>query len=352
MKNTRLSRFLSGKIFQLLCLIIVVVAITYIVKPTAFNRMNLRQLMNNITNVMIFVCAVSPLLLCGAIDWSGSAIAICGMLTFALLLWQFPDIPWPIMLIPALLVGSILGYINSLFIVKLNLVAFIVTMVMAIVWSRTAQWIMESRPVMISNKSFYDLSSIALFNVIPLFFILAVVLIALASFILMKTEFGRSVLMCGGNSAAARLAGLNPNRVKTILFVSSGCVATIAGLVYAAQYRMATHMAFAIGTPPHMGAFTGSIIGGVSMFGGTGSLASAAMGVALAQLLSYALTSMGANNWVSGLLNGMLLIIAMSIDSFTRSMMLRRLGVKTSGTRMEKLIAILLVLCAAFTLYA
>ena len=333
MKNTRLNRFLSGKIFQLLCLIIVIIAITYVVQPKAFNGSNVRQLMNNITIIMIFVCGVSPLLLCGAIDWAGSAIATCGMVAFAMLLRQFPDVPWPIMLIPTLLVGCILGYINSFFIIRLNLVAFIASMAMATVLNGVAQWILESLPIPIANRSFYDLSGVFVFDVIPLFFILAVVLIALSSLILMKTEFGRSVLMCGGNSTAARLAGLNPNRVRTILFISSGFVSTIGGLVYAAQYRMATHMAFT-GTMPHMRAFTGSMIGGVSMFGGTGSLVGAAMGVALTSLLAYALTSMGAPLWVTNLLNGLILIIAMSIDSFTRNMMFRRLGVKASGSRM------------------
>jgi ribose/xylose/arabinose/galactoside ABC-type transport system permease subunit len=330
MKVTRLRLFLRGKIFQLLCLVALILVITLLVAPNAYNTSNLRQIMNNITIYAVFVCAVAPLLMSGGIDFSGSAIATCAMLVFARLLQLFPSVPWPVLLIPMLLVGGILGAINSFFIVKLNLIAFILTMAMATVLNGLATWSIKAVAIQITNKSFTNLSASFLFDIIPVFFIFAAVLVTLYTIMLMKTSVGRSILMCGGNPVAARLAGLNPNKIRAALYINSGVIASIGGVIWAAQNRMAVHSAFTM-TQPHMTAFIGSLIGGVSFFGGSGSLGGAFLGVALMQFLAYSLQTMGVPIWINALINGMLLIVALTIDDVSRRMRMKKLGIKAGG---------------------
>lgn len=330
MNVSRLRLFLRGKIFQLLCLVLFIVVITLIVAPNAYNTSNLRQIMNNITIYAVFVCGVAPLLMCGGIDFAGSAFATCAMIVFARLLELFPSVPWPVMLIPVFAVGAILGALNAFFIIRLNLIAFIFTMAMATVFNGIAIWSIKAVAIQITNKSFTNISAMFLFDVIPVFFIIAAVLVAIYTIMLMKTSVGRSILMCGGNPIAARLAGLNPSKIRTALYINSGIIASIGGLIWAAQNRMAAHTAFTM-TQPHMSAFIGSLLGGVSFFGGSGSLGGAFMGVALIQLLGYSLQTMGVPIWINALLNGMLLVIALTIDDVSRRIRMRKLGIKTGG---------------------
>ncbi len=330
MKVTRLRLFLRGKIFQLLCLIALILVITLLVSPNAYNTANLRQIMNNITIYAIFICGMAPLLMSGGIDFSGSAIGTCTMLVFARLLQLFPSVPWPVMLIPMILVGAILGAINSFFIIKLNLIAFILTMAMAQVLNGLATWSIKGVAIQITNKSFTNLSSSFLFDIIPVFFIFAAVLVALYTIMLMKTSVGRSILMTGGNPNAARLAGLNPNKIRSALYINSGVIASIGGVIWAAQNRMAAHTAFSM-TQPHMTAFIGALIGGVSFFGGSGSLGGAFLGVALIQFLAYSLQTMGVPIWINGFINGMLLIVALTIDDVSRRVRMKKLGIKAGG---------------------
>ena len=163
-----------------------------------------------------------------------------------------------------------------------------------------------------------------------MFFLFAVLLVIVYSIILFKMSFGRSVLMCGGNPAAARLAGLNPKKIRTILYINSGVIASLAGVIWAAQNKMAVHTAFMV-TQPHMTAFIGALLGGVSFFGGSGSLSGAFLGVALMQLLAYSLLTMGVNIWINGLINGMLLIVALTIDDISRRIRMKKLGIKAGS---------------------
>jgi ribose/xylose/arabinose/galactoside ABC-type transport system permease subunit len=286
--------------------------------------------MNTITIYAVFVCGVAPLLMCGGIDFAGSAFATCGMLVFARLLELFPGIPWPLMLIPLIIVGGVLGAMNAYLIVKLNLIAFIATMAMAGVFNGVANWSVQGVSIQVTNKAFTNLSGTFLLDIIPVFFVFAAVLVLLYSIMLMKTSFGRSILMCGGNPSAARLAGLNPNRIRTILYINSGIIASLAGAIWAAQNRMASYNAFTV-TTPHMRVFIGSLLGGVSFFGGSGSLGGAFLGVALMNLLAYSLQTIGVDIWINNLINGMLLIVALTIDDVSRRIRMKKLGIKAGG---------------------
>jgi len=325
--------FFHGKVFQLLCLIVVVISVTAAIRPSALNTANLRQILNNITVAGIFVCGVSPLLMSGSIDFSGSALGNIGGLVLAAVLSSIPGIPWPIAVVIALISGAILGLGNAFFVVKLNLVPFIATMGFGAAVTALGVWSVVSIPIPITVTAFTRLSAVFVFNVVPLFFVVVLAFVILYSIILNRTGFGRSVLMCGGNSYAARLAGLNPGKIKTILFVNSGLISALAGVIYASQSRFGNPNSFSTSIP-HMTAFIASILGGVSFFGGSGSLIGAFFGVALMNLLAYSLQSMGANLWINGLINGLLLIKALTIDDVSRRIRLRKMGIKASPTNM------------------
>jgi len=328
--NTRM--FLRSKVFQLLVLSIVVFGITTIVSPGWVNQPNLRRVLDNTIVTGIFLCAVAPLLMSGVIDFSGTATAVFSQVAF-IMIFDATGLPWGIVIIIAIIIGAAIGFVNSLLVVRLNLMAFIATMAMATVIGGIASWLSRNVIMPMTATELGQLSTIWFAGIIPLFFIVFLALIIIYSFILMKTTFGRSVLMCGGNQVAARLAGLNPKKIRTILFINSGAVASLVGVIHAAQNRSANAGTGGLNlSMPHMTAFIASILGGVSFFGGSGSLAGAFMGVILLELLSYSVLVMLLPAPITHFINGALLIIALTVDQVSLRMRMKKLGLKGGGS--------------------
>ena len=274
MQESRFRRIMRSKPIQLFAISLLVFIITTIVRPGWLNAPNIRLLLNMSVITGIFVCGFSPLLMSGALDFAGTSIGVICSLFFGMMLNA--GIPWPIAVILALAIGGLFGLMNAFFVVKLNLMAFIATMAVGTVLMGVGSWITNNIQIMITADGFNRLSLIWVANIIPFWFIFLGVVTAAYTIMLMKTRFGRSVVMCGGNQAAARLAGLNPKKIRTILFINSGAVSALAGLVWSSQNRMAVPgMGGMAANMPHFQAFIASILGGVSFFGGSGSLVGA-----------------------------------------------------------------------------
>jgi ribose transport system permease protein len=184
--------------------------------------------------------------------------------------------------------------------------------------------------VQITNGAFIHLSATYIFGTIPLMFVFTLVLFFLYSVMLRKTRFGRSIFMAGGNPSAARLAGLNPKRIKSILFVNNGVLCAIAGLMFASQQQMA-HPAALVNKMPHITSLIAALLGGVSFVGGTGSLFGAFFGIATIQLLDYALQTIGLPLWIISMVNGMLLVVAIAIDGHNMRKRFKALGMKMAS---------------------
>jgi len=330
MQVSRTRMFLRSKVFQLVVLSAIVFAITTITNPGWLNPFNMRRILDNTLIAGLFLCAVAPLLMSGVIDFSGTATAVLAQVAFVFI-FEATGLPWGIVAVIAIIIGAVIGLINAFFVVRLNLMAFIVTMAMGTVLGGIASWISRNVITPLTAASLNNLSTVWLFDIVPVFFVVFAVFIIAYSFILMKTTFGRSVLMCGGNQTAARLAGLNPNKIRAILFVNSGVIAAIVGIIHAAQNRSANASGGLVMSVPHMTAFIASILGGVSFFGGSGALAGAFMGVLLIELLGFALLVMGLPVPLTDFINGTLLLVALSIDQISLSLRMKKLGHKPSG---------------------
>ena len=324
-----IRRVIQSKIFQLLCIMAVILIATAIIKPTAFSLGNARQILNNVSYYGVFVIGMACILISGNIDFSMSGIATCAMLLFAEVLIWFPGVPWFVALLAALCAGAAAGLINAFFVQRLNLVPFIVTIATSSVFAGIAAWVTRGNQVHIKSVSFIRLSAIY-FGPIPLLFLFMLLLFFLYSAMLTWTRFGRSVFMAGGNQSAARLAGLNPKRIKSILYVNNGVLCSIAGLIWASQQQMA-HPTSLVTQMPHVTSLISVLLGGVSFVGGSGSLFGAFFGITTIQLLAYALQTMGLPLWIVSFVNGMLLVVAIAIDGYSMRKRFKKLGVKMAG---------------------
>jgi ribose transport system permease protein len=330
-KTSRGKRIIQSKVFQMLSFTAVVLLVTFIVRPGSFTLGNAQQILSTLSWSGVFLCGVAILLLVGGIDFAGSAHATCAMLLFAQILLWSPNLPWPVAMIVALIAGAVAGGVNAFFVNGLNLMPFIVTIGMSSIWGGIALWVTHGTQIQIRNMAFNNLSTLYIPGTpIPVLFLFMALLVVFYTAFIKKTSFGRSILMAGGNPAASRLAGLNPKRIRTILYINNGVLSALGALMWASQQKMASPTGLTA-LAPQMTALIATLLGGVSFIGGAGSLGGAFCGMVLINVLAYALQTMGLPLWLITLVNGMLLVVALTIDGINMQRRFKKLGVKMAG---------------------
>jgi ribose transport system permease protein len=210
----------------------------------------------------------------------------------------------------ALLVGCIVGLANGLVITRLRVVPFIATLAMLSVLSGLALNISGGLPVPGLPSSFNDLAYANLWA-IPVPVIVAVVTLVIAHLILRFSQFGRHVYAVGGNQEAARLSGIKIDRVKLAAYVVCGFCAAIGSVILTA--RVASGQP-SLGASLPLESVAAVVLGGVSLFGGRGSVVGVAFGVAFVTILSNGLNLLNVSSYTQMMVIGAALIIAVALD--------------------------------------
>jgi len=208
-------------------------------------------------------------------------------------------------IVACLVAGALVGAFNGLLVVKLRLNAFIVTLAVLILLRGITLG-------MTSGETLYDLPSAFLYIGaaswlgIPVSVWLAAFLFLVADLLLRRHRAGRAVYAVGGNAEAARAAGIRVDRVVLACFVLAGTLAALAGLVYSG---------FIASVPANQGqnliftVFAASVIGGISLNGGRGSMLGALSGVLLLGIIQNILTlSQIASFWINASFGAIILI--------------------------------------------
>lgn len=141
--------------------------------------------------------------------------------------------------------------------------------------------------------------------------IIFLVLFLIFAIILERTRFGRSIYMVGGNKNAARLAGIQSDKVITKLFVLSGVLASLGGIILAARMNSDQPSA---SEGLEFGAVTGCVLGGFAMSGGIGSMTGAFIGLMIMQGFGNGLSVLGVQSFWQKVAKGLLLIAALAFD--------------------------------------
>jgi D-xylose transport system permease protein len=149
---------------------------------------------------------------------------------------------------------------------------------------------------------------------LPLAGVLMVLFFVLLTFLAKWTTFGRHVYAVGGNAEAARRAGINVPRIRVIVFMISGAMAAIGGIIFAAQVN-----SVALTFPPGnllLNAIASAVIGGVSLFGGRGEVRGALLGAVLIGTLQNGLNTLSISNGWIYIVTGLVLLGAVTLDTF------------------------------------
>ena len=210
----------------------------------------------------------------------------------------------------ALGMGALLGLVNGLGITLGKVQPFIMTLGMLAMAKGIALLYTQGTPIAITNQTFLSLGNGRVLG-IPNPVIVFLALLLVTWFVLRHTVFGRSVYAVGANEEAARLSGISVGRVKTTVYVISGLMAGVAGLLYASQLGVGSPVA---GDGYELAAIAAVVVGGTSLFGGAGGVGGTFIGAALLGVLSNFLNLTGVSPYAQNLFRGALIVAAVLLQ--------------------------------------
>jgi ribose transport system permease protein len=214
----------------------------------------------------------------------------------------------------ALIPGLVIGIINSLLVTKVHLPEFIATLGVSSVIRGLIM--VYTRGVPIYGLRYPDFQYVAqgFVGFIPIPIIILFVLLVIFYFLMYRTRLGRYTLSIGSNAEAARLVGINIDRIKMIIFALNGLLAAIAGIIITARSEAGVAEA---GSGYEMEVIAATVIGGTSMSGGKASLVGTVLGAILMATVRNGLNLLGISSLWHQVIIGLFIIIAVSIDSIS-----------------------------------
>jgi ribose transport system permease protein len=250
----------------------------------------------------------------GGIDLSVGSTAALSSVVAALLS------PYGIMpgLLGGLAAGFAVGFCNAFIITRLNILPFITTLATMLAASGCALLLAGNQSVSVSYESGFVELGQGDFLGFPIPAWIALIAYLLGSLVLNLTSFGRTVLAIGGNEDAARLMGLPANRVKALVYLASGSLSGLAGVVLAAQFGAGQPIE---GVGWELFAIAAVVVGGTLLTGGVGSVGSTLAGVLLLGLIFNILNFENGLGWISlsaywqSVIRGAFLLLVVAIQA-------------------------------------
>lgn len=297
----------------ILAVLVIVVLALSIMSPNFRTFENFSVLLVNGTVIAFLALGQTFVLLTGGIDLStGSNVAMTGVLAALLM---HTGMPWPVAAVVALGAGTLLGVINGVLVHYLRIPAFIATfstqgVALAIPLIMTGA---SSIPVLQAGFSWLGQGKIA---GIPLPVVLLLVAAVVAGLFLRMTKPGVHVYALGGNKAAARLAGVDVPGVTILVYAVSGFCAACGGLIATSRLMVGFP---ATGTGNELFySIAAAVVGGVSLFGGVGTVLGAMTGAVLIATVSNGMNVLNVQSYWQSLVIGLIILIGVAFDTFRR----------------------------------
>jgi ribose transport system permease protein len=293
-------------ILVLICILFSVLTPNF---ATAGNVVNiLRQASINI----VLATGLTFVILTGGIDLSvGSILGVSAVI--GVLVSLLPGLGW--LAIPAaLLTGLLLGLINGVLIAFLDLPPFIVTLGGLTALRGVAYLIANGTTVLNRNLNFAWIGNDYL-GPFPWLVVIALLVVLASWFILRRTVLGVQIYAVGGNQRAARLTGIQVNRVLLFVYGISGLLAGLGGIMSSSRLYSATGL---LGNGYELDAIAAVILGGTSFTGGIGTIPGTLLGALIIAVLNNGLTLLNMSYFWQLVVKGLVIIIAVTIDRLRR----------------------------------
>lgn len=307
-----------GKLQSLIALFILCIVFS-VLSDKFFTVANGLNVMRQISVNICIAVGMTLIIITAGIDLSvGSVLALCGAVTAGLLKngLAFPSlnlfIGFTILgaIFAGIIVGCLLGFFNGLVITKFKVPPFVATLAMLTIARGLTMLYTNGFPISSFGTSFTFIGGGWLLGLPVPVWIAAVIVIA-AIIVTKKIKLGRYIFAIGGNENAAKLSGININRVKIIVYTIAGALAAVGGIIVTARLDSAQPNA---GTSYELDAIAAVVIGGTSLSGGRGSIWGTVLGALIIGVLNNGLVLLDVSPFWQQVVKGGVILLAVIID--------------------------------------
>ncbi|MFT4067411.1 ABC transporter permease [Paraburkholderia sp.] len=279
--------------------------------PVFLSGANLSNVLADLTEIALMALPMTLIIVAAEIDLSvasvlGASSALMGVL------WHM-GLPMPVVLVLVLIAGALAGLLNGLVIVKLHLPSLAVTIGTLALFRGLAYVLLGDQAVadFPAGYTAFGMNTLGA-SFIPLPFVIVIVAAVLFTVLLQATAFGRSLYAIGANPTAAAFSGIEVAKIRLRLFVLSGFMSALAGIVYTLRFTSARGDN---GEGFELSVIAAVLFGGVSIFGGRGSMIGVLLSLLIIGVLKNALTLDDVSSETLTIVTGALLLASVLIPN-------------------------------------
>lgn len=292
--------------------LVVLVAIFTALDPRFLSAGNIKAML--LASAILTILAVGQAFV---ILTSGIDLSIASTMTFAAVAFGMAMTSGKGLFLSCLVAvaaGAAVGLVNGFLIAKGGITDFIVTLGALSAASGLALILSDGRPITVISAPLFKLSAGG-FGMIPYTFLIAMAVAVLAHLILFSTRFGTHVLATGGSVDAAQATGVRTARIKMAVYLIAGLLAGLAAILLVARVGSAEPAA---NTTFLLNSVAAVVLGGVSLFGGKGSIKGPVFGALLLTALANGLTLLGVSQFYQPLAVGIVVVGAAFLTRFEK----------------------------------
>lgn len=291
----------------LLSLVMLCVIFSFL-NPRFMSVVNFMNILQQVAVVAIAAFGMTWVILLGEIDLSvGSIIAVAGMVgaqCFAFGLGFAPA------LVVTLLAGALMGMLNGVLTAKLLLPSFIVTVATMGIYRGMVSLPTNGAPAMIENSTWTAIGTESFLGLPIIIWVVAVPFLV-NHILLSKTSFGRRAYLTGGNREAAVYSGIKVDRLKITIFMISGVMAAISGVLLSSRLFSAQTNA---GMSYELDAIAAAVLGGTSLAGGVGTMVGTLIGALIIGVMNNGMNMLSVPYFYQLIVKGLVILIAVWLD--------------------------------------
>ncbi len=295
--------------YRVFIIFLVLILIASFISDAFFTVNNLFNVLRQVSIVAIIAVGMTIVILTAGIDLSvGSVLALTGAIAAGVIT---AGMPLPLAIAICLAAGLLMGAVNGLIVAKGKVPAFIATLAVMVIARGMTLVYTQGNPIVISDMGYRFLGSGKILG-IPFPVILMLAIFTIMYWVLKHTTFGRNIYAVGGNEEAARLAGINVDRVKIGVYALTGFFASISALIYTSRLMSAQPNA---GSMMELDAIAAVIIGGTRLTGGKGGVTGTLIGALIMGVLDNILNLANVSPFYQDIAKGLVILAAVLIDS-------------------------------------
>lgn len=314
-KNSILFRLLAVPELGVVAALTISIFVFQTLNPVFLSGEVVGSIIQAVTFVSIIAVGQAFLLIGGNFDLSVGAVAGLTAVSTGKLMTSV-GLPVWISILAGLFLGAILGAINGFMVTRANVPAFIQTLGMLFVAQGLIQVVSLGYPVYPLPEVMTTIGESSFFFSLGWNAVIWIAISIIGDFVIRRTAIGRNLYVIGGNSEVAKIVGINVRKYQFWCFILAGTLSALAGMLVMASLSAG---APSIGSGWELTVIAGTVVGGVSLFGGVGTIAGAILGVLLIQCVQSGLITSGLSPNYQLIAVGTILVLAVFLDVWRRN---------------------------------